>query len=182
MKKSKFALTFFLLLLISILLYAQEGKNTDLGMKIEMSGLEEPIVSEEYILMPGDSILITITGATNYSYVTAVTYEGKVTIEVPVTSMPTAQGIYLPQYDVVEAVELYDLTLESAKDSLRNVFLKYFKNIYVDITLLGMRRFTVFIVGDVKRPGKVQAWPVDRVSVMIERAGGITTNWFAFVH
>ncbi len=174
MKKSKLALIFFLLLLISVILYAQGGKNTDMGM--EMSGLEEPIVSEEYIIMPGDSILITITGATNYSYITAITYEGKVTIEVPVTSVPTAQGIYVPQFDVVEAVELYDLTLESAKDSLRNVFLKYFKNIYVDITLLGMRRFTVFVVGDVKKPGKVQAWPVDRVSVVIERAGGIATT------
>jgi protein involved in polysaccharide export with SLBB domain len=38
-----------------------------------------------------------------------------------------------------------------------------------------MRRFTVFLVGEVKRPGKVQAWPVDRVSAVIERAGGLTT-------
>ncbi len=57
------------------------------------SGLERPIISEEYILMPGDNLLITLTGATNYSYETGVTFEGKVTIEVPVSSMPTAQGV-----------------------------------------------------------------------------------------
>lgn len=139
------------------------------------SGLEEPVVPEEYILMPGDSLLITITGATNYSYITGVTYEGKVTINIPVTSMPSAQGVYLPHYDVVEAVKVHDLNLIQAKDSLRRVFRKYFRNIGVDITLIGMRSFTVFVIGEVMYPGKVTAWPVDRVSVAIERAGGITT-------
>ncbi len=172
MKKAKPTSVLFLLLFSSAL-FGQTSKNAELGIDVEMSGLEEPIVPDEYILMPGDSLLITITGATNYSYMTGLTYEGKVTINIPVTSTPTAQGIYIPQYDVVEATELYGLTLESAKDSLRRVFLQYFRNIYVDITLIGMRRFTVFLVGEVKKPGKVYAWPVDRVSVVIERAGGI---------
>jgi len=175
MKKTKLtSLLFFLL--FSFPVFAQTSKNAEFGIDLEMSGLEEPIVPDEYILMPGDNLLVTITGATNYSYMTGLTYEGKVTINIPVTSMPTAQGIYIPQYDVVEAVELYGLTLESARDSLRNVFLQYFRNIYVDITLIGMRRFTVFLVGEVKKPGKVEAWPVDRVSVVIERAGGIAAT------
>jgi len=175
MEKTKLT-SVLIFLLFSIALFGQTRKSADLGMEYEMSGLEEPIIPDEYILMPGDSLLITITGATNYSYMTGLTYEGKVTINMPVTSMPTAQGIYIPQYDVVEAVELYGLTLESAKDSLRNVFLRYFRNIHVGITLIGMRRFTVFLVGEVKKPGKVQAWPVDRVSVVIERAGGIAAT------
>ncbi len=175
MRKTKLpSLLFFLLFSFGV--FAQTSKNPELGIDLEMSGLEEPIVPDKYILMPGDSLLVTITGATNYSYVTGLTYEGKVTINIPVSSMRTAQGIYIPQYDVVEAVELYGLTLESARDSLRNVFLQYFRNIYVDITLIGMRRFTVFLVGEVKKPGKVQAWPVDRVSVVIERAGGIAAT------
>lgn len=172
MRKATLISAFFCLL-VSTVLSAQTDKTVELGMDLEMSGLEEPIVPGEYTLMPGDSLLITITGATNYSYMTGVTYEGKVTINIPVTSTPTAQGIFIPQYDVVEAVELHGLTLESAKDSLRNVFLQYFRNIHVDITLIGMRRFTVFLVGEVKKPGKVYAWPVDRVSVVIARAGGI---------
>ncbi len=167
--------TIFFTLLFSTTLFSQTIRTKTSDMDLEMSGLEEPIVPEEYVLMPGDSLLITITGATNYSYMTGLTYEGKVTINIPVASMQTTQGIYLPQYDVVEAVELYGLTMVNAKDSLRNVFSKYFRNIHADITLLGMRRFTVFLVGEVKKPGKVQAWPVDRVSVVIERAGGLTT-------
>ncbi len=140
------------------------------------SGLEQPIVAEEYILMPGDSLLVTVAGATNYSYLTGITYEGKVTINIPVASVPSPQGVYLPQYDVVEAVPLYGLNLIQAKDSLKHVFRKYFRGISIDITLIGMRSFTVFIVGEVKYPGKVRAWPVDRVSVIIDRAGGITTG------
>ncbi len=174
MKISSITATFSILL-FSTQLLSQTSRTEAPDIEIEMSGLEEPIVSEEYVLMPGDSLLITITGATNYSYMTGVTYEGKVTVNIPVTSIPTTQGIYLPQYDVVEAVELYGLTMENAKDSLRSVFSKYFRNIDADITLLGMRRFTVFLVGEVKKPGKVQAWPVDRVSAVIERAGGLTT-------
>lgn len=143
---------------------------------IEMSGLEKPIISEEYVLMPGDSVLVTITGATNYSYLTGLTFEGKITINVPVGSMPTAQGLYIPQYDVVAAVPLFGLTLKDAKDTLRHVFNRYFRNIKVDITLTGMRRFTVYVVGEVNRPGVVFARPIDRVSVVISRAGGVTTR------
>lgn len=153
-------------------LYAQTGQAE---MDITMGGLDKPIISDEYILMPGDSLLITITGSTNYSYITGVTFEGKVTINMPVTSMSTPQELSIPQYDIVAAVPIYGLNLKSAKDSLRHVFLKYFRNIKVDITLLVMRRFTVFVVGEVKSPGMVRAFPVDRVSTVIKRAGGVTT-------
>jgi protein involved in polysaccharide export with SLBB domain len=67
------------------------------------------------------------------------------------------------------------MSLKNAKDSLRCVFLKYFRNIKVDITLLAMRQFIVFVVGEVKNPGMVRAYPVDRVSTVIQRAGGVTT-------
>jgi len=168
-------LLFTALLLSYPLFYAQPAGTNAPATAPEMSGLEKPIVSDEYILMPGDSLLVTITGATNYSYITGVTYEGKLTINVPVSSIPTTQGMYIPQYDIVAAVPVYNLTLKSAKDSLKRVFQKYFRNINVDITLLGMRRFTVYVVGEVNRPGQVFAWPVDRVSRVIERAGGVTT-------
>jgi protein involved in polysaccharide export with SLBB domain len=178
-KRVLFSLIIIIIFAIPLLINAQTDQSsissTDIDMSADISVLEKPIISEEYILMPGDKLLVTITGATNYSYTTGITYEGKVMIRIPVTSMPTAQGVYVPQYDIVNAVPVHNLTLKSAKDSLRHVFLKYFRNIKVDITLLGMRRFTVFVVGEVKRPGMVRAYPVDRVSTAIKRAGGITT-------
>ncbi len=155
-------------------LYAQGIEKRGLGIGSKMSGLEKPIVSEEYMLMPGDSILITITGATHYSYVTVVTYEGKVSINIPVASMPMAQGIYTPQYDIVAAVPMYNLSLDSAKDSLKNVFLKYFRNVNIDITLLSLRTFAIFVVGEVVKPGIAFARPIDRASTVIDSVGGVT--------
>jgi protein involved in polysaccharide export with SLBB domain len=133
----------------------------------------KPVVTEEYMLMPGDSLLVTITGATNYSYITGVTYEGKVTVNMPVTSVPTMQGTYVPQYDVVAAAPIYGLSIKTARDSLAKVFSKYLRNIKVDITLLGMRQFDVLVVGEVSNPGIVQALPIHRVSSVIDDAGGI---------
>jgi protein involved in polysaccharide export with SLBB domain len=133
----------------------------------------KPVVTDEYMLMPGDSLLVTITGATNYSYITGITYEGKITLNMPVTSLPTAEGTYVPQYDVVAAIPVYGLSIKAARDSLARVFMKYLRNIEVDLTLLGMRQFDVLVVGEVTNPGIVQALPIYRVSTVIDEAGGI---------
>lgn len=174
MKKLISYSTILIIFFISFSLYAQEEKLTTAGAEFKMVGLEKPIIPEEYILMPGDAVLVTITGATNYSYETWITYEGKITIETPVTSIPMAQGLYVPKYDVVAAVPIYNLTLNTAKDSLKKVFAKYFRNIDVDITLYRMRTFTVFVIGEVNKPGMVFARPIDRVSTVIDSVGNIT--------
>ncbi|MCX7995257.1 MAG: SLBB domain-containing protein [candidate division WOR-3 bacterium] len=166
---SRFSYPVLTILFTFTILYSQQG--TTAGSP----GLEKPIVSEEYILMPGDKILITITGGTNYSYTTDVTYEGKITINLPVASLPTAQGVYIPHYDIVAAVPVYNLDLKMAKDSLSKVFSKYYRNINVDITLIGMRNFIVFLAGEVKNPGSIVAYPIERVSEVIKKAGGTTT-------
>ncbi len=137
--------------------------------------LDHPVISEEYNLMPGDTILVTVSGSTNYSYTTAITYEGKVVINVPVSSTPTPQGYFVPRYDAVAAIPIYDLNLKSARDSLLKIFQHYFRNIDIDITLVGMRRFVVYVVGEVKKPGMIVAFPTDRVSETIKRAGGTTS-------
>ncbi|MEO0124284.1 MAG: SLBB domain-containing protein [candidate division WOR-3 bacterium] len=152
-----------------IFLFAQSNSPTT------SFGLDKPIISEEYTLMPGDSLLVTITGSTNYSYKTGITYEGKITINMPVASLPTSQGIFVPQYDVVAAVPIYGLSLKAARDSLSRVFTKYYRNINVDLTLLGMRTFFVYVAGEIRNPGSISAYPVDRVSEIIKKAGGTTS-------
>jgi protein involved in polysaccharide export with SLBB domain len=157
----------------AILAMAQEPSLNIVTQAKQIVEFPKPVVTEEYMLMPGDSLLVTITGATNYSYITGVTYEGKITLNMPVTSVPTMQGTYVPQYDVVAAVPIYGLSIKTARDSLATVFAKYLRNISVDLTLLGMRQFDVLVVGEVSNPGIVRAVPVDRVSSVIDGAGGI---------
>ncbi len=165
----------FLIFLTLICVSTSIAENQGLPDPGQESSFPKPIVSEDYVLMPGDSLLVTITGATNYSYITAVTFEGKVTLNMPVASMPTLEGTYVPQYDVVAAIPVYGLSLKSAKDSVARAFSRYLRNFSVDLTLIGMRIFDVLVVGEVVNPGVVQALPVSRVSMVIEEAGGISS-------
>jgi protein involved in polysaccharide export with SLBB domain len=161
-------------------LYAEMGKVVSISSIKQETEPEKTVISaDEYTLMPGDSVLITITGSTNYSYITGVTLEGKVTINLPVSTMkgPTAITTtpteMIPNYDIVEAVPMYSLSINAAKDSLYRVFLKYFRRINVDITLIGMRTFMVLVAGEVNRPGIAFARPIDRVSTVLDTIGGI---------
>jgi len=165
---------FILIIIITPLAYDSEASPYDISEYGTRTELPNPIVTEDYILMPGDSVLITITGATNYSYITGITYEGKVTLNMPVASVPTMQGVYVPQYDVVAAIPVYGLSLHTAKDSIAKVFSRYLRNVDIDVTLLGMRTFVVLVVGEITTPGMVEATPIYRVSTVIDAAGGIT--------
>ncbi len=141
----------------------------------EVIGLESPIISEEYKLFPGDGLLVTITGKSNYSYHTIVTYEGKITINLPVGSTISEQGLVIPRYDVVNTVKVSDLTIKSAQETLSNIFNNYLKSVSVKLTLLSMRQGAVFVSGEVQNPGVYYVSPIERVSQVINKAGGLTT-------
>jgi len=166
-----------LLFLLPLCLFSQASMTAPVATTapISITGLDKPIVSDEYFLMPGDEILITISGAINYSYSANVTYEGKIIIEIPVSSVVTPEGISQPKYDVVEVVQINGLSLKVAKDSLRVVFQKYFRNVNVSTTLVRMRTIVLFVVGQVRAPGTIQASPIDRVSEVVKYASGISS-------
>jgi protein involved in polysaccharide export with SLBB domain len=124
-------------------------------------GVESPIISETYVLMPGDKLLVTVTGGVTYSYNTWITYEGKITVNIP-------------QVDVVDVVTVSGLTMQAAQDTLVRVMKRYFKDVAVKLTLTGLRSGIVFLTGEVENPGAYNASPVERVSQIIARAGGLS--------
>jgi protein involved in polysaccharide export with SLBB domain len=136
-------------------------------------GVEATINPENYVLMPMDYLLVTIIGKTTYSYSTAVTYEGKVTINIP-TGQIFEPGTPKPYYEVIDAVMLSGLTLKQAQDSLNIAFSRYFRDSKVKLTLTGMRNAVVFVTGEVEKPGAYNAFPTERVSQLISRAEGLT--------
>lgn len=138
--------------------------------------LERPVISAEYILMPGDECLTTIMGGTNYTYAFTVTYEGKAIIVLPVGSTYSPVLGETKKTEIIDAVYLSGLSIKQAEDSLTRVFKKYFKNVSVKLTLVGMRTFNVFISGEVRQPGVVYASPVDRISEILKRSGGLTAT------
>ncbi len=132
-------------------------------------GVESPIISEQYVLMPGDRLLATVAGGITYSYETYVTYEGKVTIVTPVGR--DSDGNI--KTDVVDAVRVSGFTLQQAQDTLSSVMRRYFRSVNVSLTLIGLRSGIVFVTGEVQYPGAYNASPVERVSQVIAKAGGL---------
>uniref|UniRef100_A0A7C4CA49 Soluble ligand binding domain-containing protein n=1 Tax=candidate division WOR-3 bacterium TaxID=2052148 RepID=A0A7C4CA49_UNCW3 len=139
-------------------------------------GVESPIISETYVLMPGDKLLVTVTGSVTYSYSAWVTYEGKLTINMPTTPFSATYSTGAERsvtIDVVDAVAVSGLTLEQAQDTLSRTFNRYFRDVRVKLTLTGLRSGIVFVTGEVQYPGAYNVSPVERVSQIITRAGGL---------
>lgn len=139
-------------------------------------GVESPIISDQYILMPGDRLLVTVRGKVTFSYQTVITYEGKITVNLPVGPLAPSYdgGGRSLSLDVVDAVTVSGLTLRQAQDTLTQTMRRYFQGVEVKLTLMGLRSAIVFVTGEVQYPGAYNASPVERVSQLIARAGGLS--------
>jgi protein involved in polysaccharide export with SLBB domain len=131
---------------------------------LKLPGVESPIISDQYYLAPGDRLQVTVQGSVAYSYETVVTYEGKVDISIPVGEKVE---------EVIDVILVSGLTLAQAQDTLTATMGRYFKTAKVKLTLTGLRSGIVFLTGEVRNPGAYDALPVERVSQIITRAGGL---------
>ncbi|MEO0115346.1 MAG: SLBB domain-containing protein [candidate division WOR-3 bacterium] len=162
-------LIFCLVIISSVLTFAQIKQYP----KSDQVGVEAPVIPERYILMPGDNLLVTILGKTTYSYTTYVTYDGKMTINIPMSRI-MEDGSSKHYSEVIDAIKVAELTLKQAEDSINTIFSRYFRDTKVKLTLIGVRTGTVFVTGEVEKPGGYDANPTERVSQVIARAGGLT--------
>ena len=131
---------------------------------LKLPGVEAPIISDQYFLAPGDRLQVTVQGGVAYSYEAMVTYEGKININIPIGNQ---------KEEIVDVVPVSGLTLAQAQDTLSMVMGRLFKSGKVKLTLIGLRSGIVFLTGEVQNPGAYDALPVERVSQIITRAGGI---------
>jgi protein involved in polysaccharide export with SLBB domain len=138
---------------------------------MSLAGVESPIVSTSYMLMPGDGFLVTVTGGLAYSYPVTITYEGKLLVSIVTDPSDPGDPRSL---QVVDAVNMSGLTIRAAQDSLSRVFRKYYRDVEARLTLTSMRQVVVFVTGEVQSPGVFYAYPVERVSQVLGRAGGLT--------
>lgn len=133
---------------------------------VPLVGVESPIISEQYVLMPGDKLLVTVGGGMTYSYESWVTYEGKLTVNIPVSEASAPA--------VVDAIRVSGLTLQDAEDTLAATLQRYFRRVDAKLTLVGLRSGIVFVTGEVQYPGAYNAAPVERVSQVVTKAGGLS--------
>lgn len=118
---------------------------------------EKEINPEEYIVGPGDKFEISILlGPETGTFAEA--------------TISPAGMLMIPE---AGAVNLKELSLKEAKEAILKQINKYFVGDEIFVVMSEMRKLKVSVSGFVRKPISVKATAADRVSEVIERAGGV---------
>ncbi|HET8655691.1 MAG TPA: polysaccharide biosynthesis/export family protein, partial [Longimicrobiaceae bacterium] len=114
--------------------------------------LDAPVQANRYVLGPGDRVDISMFGALNRI--------------VPVDVSPGGE-LVIPGVGIVP---VGGLTLADAETRVRAAVLRLYQNVGVHLTLASVRRFKVYVIGDVPSPGVRIASAATRVSEVVPTA------------
>lgn len=117
--------------------------------------LSRAVVPGQYILGPGDGLIINIWGEFEDIYEVQVTPDGKI-------NLPT-----------VGELKVRGLSLTQAEALVETQVKRYYRNVKSGLSLASLRVFEVSVLGAVYSPGTYLATPVKRVSDLIAEAGGV---------
>ncbi len=165
MRKTPLVLAFILVLAACTLSFGQVEKGTkdqEAKPKIlpgieEALTLEKAIDPDEYVVGPGDKMVISF-------------WEDYSSQEIIVTP---EGSVLIPQ---VGSVRVSGLTLSESKELIKNELLKRYRSPNFDITLISLRKFKVSVTGSVEQPGTYAAFAHERISEVIQKAGGFTDS------
>ena len=117
--------------------------------------LEKEIDPEKYLLGPGDVFKISVITSKTKRYNLAISPAGK---------------IMIPDVGIVD---LKGKTLAEGEKAIVNKMRRIFRTDNIFVILYDIRKFKVSVSGAVKKAAIVPATAVDRVSEIIEKAGGL---------
>ena len=129
-----------------------------LDFTFSAQAFEKIIDPQTYIVGPGDVFLINISDEPDLVFPSQVTPEGKLVIQ--------TIGTYQVAGKTLEQVQQLALQEGEKKYKLKKIF----------ANLTELRRLRVHVVGEIESPGIYVAYPVDRVSMLLEYAGAFT-DW-----
>ncbi|MFH1852043.1 MAG: SLBB domain-containing protein, partial [Candidatus Neomarinimicrobiota bacterium] len=117
--------------------------------------LEAAIDPSTYILGAGDELGLNILISENITWLLKITPTG---------------DFFIPS---VGAIHIAGLTLTNATEKIVD-FIKSqaYPNAKVTVALINLREFQIQVVGAVNKPGFVTVSPIDRLSSVVEKAGG----------
>lgn len=118
---------------------------------------EQEIDPESYILGPGDQLLIKIWGLLENQFFAIVSPEGHVLI-------PSVAEVFVARKSLADGSE-----------AIKSALAEAFRDARFSVSLVKMRKFRVFVVGEANFPGTYFLRSVDRVSDAIQLAQGIST-------
>lgn len=121
-----------------------------------IQALETIVDPDEYIVGPGDMFYINVWGDAGLEFPTQVTPEGKLVVK------------------TLGAIHVNGNTLAEVQKKVLKAGEKKYRLDKISANLVQLRTFRVHVVGEVENPGTYVAQAVDRVSVLIDRAMGVT--------
>jgi len=121
----------------------------------EETALEQVIDAEEYMVGPGDELSVNIWSGMEQRFALKISPEG-------VLSVPTVGDLLLAGKNLNEAKEL-------VKREVRRVYSKG----EITVHLSKLRKFRIPVSGIVHFPGVYEAAAADRVTHLLEKAGGL---------
>ena len=117
--------------------------------------LEETIDPDKYIVGPGDQFAINIISSDGvFNYILEVTPTG---------------DLLLP---LIGLINIDQLSLKAAIEQIKNLGISKYENSKLEITLIKLRSFKVYVAGAIKESGFVVVSAIDRLSNVIKKAGG----------
>jgi polysaccharide biosynthesis/export protein len=117
--------------------------------------LEEPLDPDKYICGPGDVYELNFWGQQNLRLRIAADLEGRAFIS------------------KVGFVDVAGKKLTDVRAQVKKKVARVYPRLNVDLVLISPRSFLVHVVGYVSQPGTYPATPLDRISTLVTRAGGI---------
>ncbi len=117
--------------------------------------LRGPVDPDVYVVGPGDRFAVTVS----------------------LQDAPPLRGAVGPEGTLVlpgfEAVALAGNTLSEAKSRIRKAVAARYRNVDIEVALIGLRRIEVHVVGQVGRPGTYVGTALDPAGKLIDEAGGL---------
>jgi len=118
--------------------------------------METTPVGPNYILGPGDQLLLGIWGVIEEQKELEVTRDGKVLL-------PKAGAVYV-----------WGKTFEEASKEIKDALADYYKDFRVDVSMGKLRMIDVFVLGDVQSPGAYTISSLSTILHSLYQAGGPT--------
>lgn len=132
----------------------------ELLAKETLGMVETPVDPSIYMLGPNDILTL---------FIAPILYKPEIPSHADIAVSPDGRLI-IPG---IGAIHVGGKTINEAEEKVREEVKKVLKTNGVSLSLKKMRTFKVFVRGAVRKPGIIPATPADRVSEIIDRAGGL---------
>ncbi|HEU5414109.1 MAG TPA: polysaccharide biosynthesis/export family protein [Candidatus Angelobacter sp.] len=126
------------------------------NMPSTFAPLDRVPVTPDYLIGPGDELLIHAWGQIDVNFRTTVDRTG---------------SIYIPK---VGAISVAGVRYDQLEDHLRAAISRVFKNFNISVTLGRLRSIQVFMVGQVRRPGSYTVSSLSTLVNVLFASGGIS--------